>query len=115
MATPKPMLTLSQVMTKLAQKKGIHREFRMDENGKMRFQDSDHIYQPSELCIVKTYRFEGDSNPDDNAVLYVVEDQIGNKGMIIDSYGADSNYSGDEFDKFLREIPEKESDEYDLE
>jgi len=115
METPKPMLTLSQVMTKLAQKKGIHREFRMDENGKMKLQDSDYNYQPSELFIAKTFRFEGDSNPDDNAVLYVVEDFLGNKGMIIDSYGADSNYSGEKFDEFLREIPEKESDEYDME
>jgi hypothetical protein len=29
----------------------------------------------------------------------------GNRGMIIDSYGADSNYPGEKFDEFLRNIP----------
>jgi hypothetical protein len=37
-------------------------------------------------------------------VLYLVKDS-GNMGMIIDSYGADSNYPGEDFDKFLRAIP----------
>jgi hypothetical protein len=37
--------------------------------------------------------------------LYVVKDDAGNRGMIIDSYGADSNYPGEEFDEFLRDIP----------
>ncbi|MBV8327204.1 hypothetical protein [Chryseobacterium sp.] len=105
------MTTLSQVMKKLAER-GIHREFRMDAHGEMKFENSDRIYQPAELIILKTYRFEGDSNPDDNAVLYVIKDSVGNQGMIIDSYGADSNYSGEKFDEFLRNIPILESDEF---
>lgn len=110
----KPMLTLSQVMAKLAKDKGIHREFCMNENSEVRLQDNDHVYQPSELKIVKSYRFEGDSNPSDNAVLYVAQDTSGNKGYFIDSYGADSNYPGDKFDEFLRDIPVEEQDEYDF-
>lgn len=105
------MTTLSQVMAKLAQR-GIHREFRMNENGEMKFENSERIYQPTELTIIKTYRFEGASSPDDNAVLYLVKDSDGNIGMIIDSYGADSNYPGEDFDKFLREIAFDESEDY---
>lgn len=108
------MTTLSQVMTKLTQK-GVHREFRMNENGEMKFENSEKIYQPDELTIVKTYRFEGPSAPDDNAVLYVVKDNTGNIGMMIDSYGAASNYPGEEFDKFLRAIPILENHEFDFE
>ena len=115
METPRPMLTLSQVMNKLAAKKGIHREFRMNECGDMKLQDSEKIYQPSDLKIVKIYRFEGDSNPDDNAVLYVAEDKQGNKGIIIDAYGAESNYPGDKFDEFMRDIPVDEDEEYNWE
>ncbi len=66
------MTTLSQVMKKLSER-GVQREFRMNENCEMKFENSEKIYQPSELTILKTYRFEGDSNPDDNAVLYVVK------------------------------------------
>jgi hypothetical protein len=107
------MTTLSQVMNTLSQR-GIQREFRMNEASEMKFENSEKVYQPSELTILKTYRFEGDSNPDDNAVLYVVKDNAGNRGMIIDSYGADSNYPGEEFDKFLRDIPIQESDEFNF-
>lgn len=109
------MTTLSQVMNKLTER-GIHREFRMNESCEMRLENSEKNYQPSDLTILKTYRFEGDSNPDDNAVLYVVKDTEGNRGMIIDSYGADSNYPGEDFDQFLRAIPieESEEDEYDI-
>ncbi len=107
------MTTLSQVMKTLSER-GIHREFRMNENCEMKFENSDTVYQPSDLTILKTYRFEGDSNPDDNAVLYVVKDNAGNRGMIIDSYGADSNYAGEKFDEFLRNIPVQESEEYNF-
>lgn len=108
------MLTLSQVMTKLAKEKGIHREFRMNDNNEVKLQDNEAVYQPEDLKIVKSYRFEGDSNPSDNAVLYVAQDTQGNKGMIIDAYGADSNYP-EQFDEFIRQIPVEEQDEYDFE
>ncbi|WP_307452504.1 MULTISPECIES: hypothetical protein [Chryseobacterium] len=100
-------------MTKISQR-GIKREFRMNEEGVMTLENSGRSYQPTDLCILKTYRFEGDSNPDDNVALYVVKDTEGNLGMIIDSYGAESNYPGDEFDKFLREIPIQENEEFSL-
>lgn len=106
------MTTLSQVMTRLAQR-GIHREFRMNENCEVKLENSEKIYQPDELTIIKTYRFEGPSNPDDNAVLYLVKDNEGNYGMVIDSYGAETNYPK-EFDNFLREIPILESDEFNF-
>ena len=106
------MATLSQVMHKLATEKGIQREFRMNEAGEMLLQDSEKVYQPSELRIAKSFRFEGDSNPDDSAVLYIMTDKDGNIGMMIDSYGAESNYPGDKFDDFVREIPIKETEEF---
>lgn len=105
------MTTLSQVMERLKER-GVHREFRMNENCEMKFENSDKNYKPTDLTILKTYRFEGDSNPDDSAVLYLVKDTSGNMGMIIDSYGADSNYPGQDFDKFLRDIPVEEIEDY---
>jgi hypothetical protein len=43
--------------------------------------------QPSEFRIVETYRFEGMSNPDDNAVLYAIESEDGLKGVLVNAYG----------------------------
>lgn len=105
------MTTLTSVMETL-RKRGIHKEFRMNENCEMKYEGSDKNYRPEELTIVKTYRFEGPSSPDDNAVLYVVQDNEQNLGIILDSYGANSNYPGEEFDSFLRDIQIQESDEY---
>lgn len=105
------MTTLSQVMETL-RKRGIHKEFRMNEECEMKYESSKKNYLPDELTILKTYRFEGDSNPADNVVLYVVQADDKNFGIIIDSYGAESNYPGPEFDNFLREIPIQESEEY---
>ena len=33
------------------------------------------------------YRFEGDSSPDDNSVLYAIESKGGIKGVLVDAYG----------------------------
>ena len=107
------MPTLSGVMEKLRQE-GITKEFRMNESGEMKYEDSEKNYTPDELTILKTFRIEGDSNPDDSAILYVLQDNSGNKGMIIDSFGIYSTYSGEDFDNFLREIPVEESKEYDF-
>lgn len=107
------MATLSQVMQRLAER-GIHREFRMNDRGEMKLDNSEQNYLSADLLILKTYRFEGDSNPDDSAVLYVLKDNAGNRGMIIDSYGADSNYPGEQFDQFLRDVPILESDEFNF-
>lgn len=104
------MTTLSQVMETLRER-GIDKELRMNEQGEMKFENSDKAYLSSELIILKTYRFEGDSSPDDNVALYVITDNVGNRGMIIDSYGAESNYPGEKFDNFLRDIPVEEIDE----
>lgn len=105
--------TLSEVLNVLRDR-GITKEIRMNEQKQMVLQDSKKIYQPQDLCIVKSYRFEGNSSADDNAVLYVLEAKDGEKATILDSYGSESNYTGPEFDNFLREIPVEEKEEYNI-
>ncbi len=105
--------TLSQVLNTLI-KRGITKEICMNEQNEMILGKDEKTYQPEDLCIVKSYRFEGDSNPDDNAVLYLLQDKEGELATILDSYGAESNYSGEEFDNFLRKVPIQDNPEYDL-
>ena len=111
--TSENMKTLSQVMAILA-KRGITKEFRMNDKNEMKLDNSEKNYLSEDLEIAKTYRFEGDSNPADNTVLIALKAKDGNVGYIIDSYGADSNYSGEEFDNFLRRIPECEDPEFSV-
>lgn len=110
---PKPMLTLSQVMEKLREK-GITDEIRMTDDKKFVISGTEKSYRSEDLKILRTYRFEGASDPADNMALYLVEDLYGNKAMIIDSYGADSNYDGREFDEFIKSLPTEEKEEYDF-
>ncbi|UOE40998.1 hypothetical protein MTP09_14005 [Chryseobacterium suipulveris] len=104
--------TLSEVLETL-RRRGITKEIRMNKENVMVLGDNEKTYKPSDLSIVKSYRFEGNSSADDNAVLYLIEDREGEKATILDSYGSDSNYSGPEFDNFLRQIPFDEKSEYD--
>ncbi|MFT4092128.1 MAG: hypothetical protein QM640_00720 [Niabella sp.] len=107
------MTTLSQVMEKL-RTKGIDNEIFMNENKQMVSERLNKTYQPEDLLIFKTFRFEGFSDPDDNAALYVTEDKGGNMGYIIDTYGTYSNHDGTEFDDFLKKIKVEDRKDQEL-
>ncbi len=44
-------------------------------------------FYPEEFSVDEVYRFEEDSNPEDNSVLYVISSSAGVKGSLIDGYG----------------------------
>jgi hypothetical protein len=60
-------------------------------------------YAADQLRIIKTYRFEGDSDPSDNAILYVIEAHDGMIGYTLDAYGVYTNHD-EKYDDFIREI-----------
>jgi len=43
--------------------------------------------QPDEFEITESYRFEGDSNPDDEAIVYAIESKHGHKGVLVNGFG----------------------------
>ncbi|HLK28416.1 MAG TPA: hypothetical protein VKT28_07535 [Puia sp.] len=73
--------------------------------------DSIHCYttpvslKPSEFEITEVYRFEGDSNPDDEAIVYAIESKHGHKGVLVNGFGISSNETGDEMIKKLSVHP----------
>jgi hypothetical protein len=50
-------------------------------------------YEAKDVHIVNFYRFEGESDPDDTAIMYAMETADGIKGTLVDAYGvyADAN------------------------
>jgi hypothetical protein len=48
-------------------------------------------FQPTELTVAHFYRFEGESNPSDNAIVYAIETKTGEKGTLVDGYGTASD------------------------
>ena len=104
------MTTLSAVLEKLRLRKADN-EFRWTPEGFTAGKGKN--YQPEDLSILRTYRFEGESNPSDSSILYVIEANEDHLiGYSLDAYGAYSNHDGEEgYDNFMRKIPVKDHPE----
>lgn len=44
-------------------------------------------FNADDFEIVEVYRFEGDSDPADEAVVYAIESKSGLKGVLVNGYG----------------------------
>ena len=96
------MTNLVQVLEKLRQQKKDN-EFRWTPEGFSAGRGK--VYQPEDLKIIKTFRFEGESNPDDSSVLFIIEANDGLIGYTIDTYGAGSSHDEEAgYDNFMRQI-----------
>ena len=58
-------------------------------------------YRPEQVQVINFYRFEGQSDPADNAIMYVIETSDGLKGTLIDAYGT---YADGGVNKFMAEV-----------
>lgn len=104
------MTTLSQVLETLRIKKQDN-ELRM-VNGKF-VAPSGKDYDSSELKIIKTYRFEGNSDPSDSSIIYIIEANDGLIGYSIDAFGVYSNHDNElGYDDFIRKIPAHENEDF---
>jgi hypothetical protein len=78
--------TVTEALTGLKQ-----RGFSIDFNiafDKITCSKNEHVLNPDEFEIVEVYRFEGDTNPGDEEVVYAIESKVGNvKGTITSAYG----------------------------
>ena len=63
----------------------------------------DKTYSPDEVKVIDFYRFEGQSDPADSAIMYVIETIDGVKGLLIDAYGA---YADEYVNKFMAKVEE---------
>lgn len=59
-------------------------------------------WKAGDLNVVDYYRFEGMSNPSDNTILYLIETQNDQKGLLVDVYGADIGEISPEMIKKLK-------------
>ena len=79
----------------------------VQESGHLRAADSGEIFHPQDLKIVDIFRFEGASNPDDMAIIYVIEAKGGLKGTLVDSFGL---YGSSDVGRFMNEVPDARSE-----
>ena len=105
------MTTLSTVLEKLHDKE-FDKEFQMTPEGFT--PGNKKYYAPEDLKIIRTYRFEGESDPADQAIIYLIEANDGLIGYSLNAYGVYSDHEDDGYDDFIRKIALEERDEQQL-
>ena len=82
--------TLSETINALIGKGYIH-DFNIQEDCITCHQTKDSL-SPNDFQIDKVYRFEGESNPDDQAILYAISaPNFKLKGTLVNGYGISAN------------------------
>jgi hypothetical protein len=66
---------------------GYKEDFVMEDD-QLKCVSTEKKYDPTEVSIINFFRFEGQNDPDDSSIMYVIETNDGKKGTVIDAYGA---------------------------
>lgn len=100
------MKTLSACI-KMLEDDGFKTQFLALNDG-LKSLSSDRLYKPNQVKIVSFYRFEGNSDPEDNAILYAIEAISGEHGLLVDAYGSEGDINISNFIVEVENIHKKE-------
>lgn len=89
--------TVSQAVNDLKQR-GYTVDFNLKENG---VECGGKILNPKDFEITEFHRFEGNSDPGDEAVVYAIESRTGLKGVLVNAFGVYSESLSDDMIKKL--------------
>lgn len=100
-----PMTTVSEVINHL-KKEGYIIDFNLKENC-LECSGTHLQVHPEDFVIDKHYRFEGISDPADEAVVYAISSpKYDLKGILVNGYGPSSDPLTDQMIAALREKPQ---------
>ena len=94
--------TLSEVTSKLM-KEGYEANIQVIDKSHLKM--GHKTFTNSDVIIDKVYRFEGMSNPSDTSICYAIKSNSGEKGILIDAYGAESS---DIIGAFIKDVKKEE-------
>ncbi len=80
-------------------KRGFTEDFNLAENCIV---CNAQVFKPHEFEITEVYRFEGDSDPADEAIVFGIQSTNGIKGVLVNGYGYQSNTISDDLVKKLQ-------------
>ena len=67
------------------------------------YEGNNHKLLADEFVIDKVYRFEGETNPSDQSILYAISSEKYNvKGILVNGYGVSANAEVDELISALK-------------
>ena len=91
--------TMTEAISDLKQR-GFNIDFNVEE-GKLIAANIPLALQPEEFEIAEVYRFEGETDPADEAIVYAIESRHGQKGILVNGYGPEADGLSDELVKKL--------------
>ncbi|MDP4263816.1 MAG: hypothetical protein Q8941_14910 [Bacteroidota bacterium] len=80
-------------------KRGYNMDFNLTENCLVCHGDKFNV---TDFEIVEFYRFEGDTDPADEAVVYAIESNKGLKGVLVNGYGVSADSMSSDMAKKLQ-------------
>ncbi len=96
------MDTISSVLDHL-KLKGQDNEFAINKHGMVMLRGK--VYFRNEIKIIKTYRFEGESDPAEKTIMYIIKTYDGHVGYSLDAYGMYTNHVNDQFADLIKSMP----------
>lgn len=90
------LTTLQEAMRNF-RNNGYDKDFRLQKDGRLMINGTNKTFAPEDIRIHDELRFEGDSNPDDMSILYVLETTSGEKGLVVNGYGMSADRDLDDF------------------
>ncbi|MBK5269807.1 MAG: phosphoribosylpyrophosphate synthetase [Bacteroidia bacterium] len=98
--------TLSETISGL-KKDGYSLDFNVQQE-RIVCHQANTVLSPEDFEIVKVFRFEGASNPDDLSVLYAISSsKFDMKGVLVNGYGISADAATDAIIARLKTHPEK--------
>ena len=77
--------TLSQTINMLMAEEGYEEDFNLLDK-QLKTEEEKQKFLSDEFIVDEVYRFEGPSNPGDEAILYAISTSSGRKGVLVDGY-----------------------------
>ncbi|MDB5208980.1 MAG: phosphoribosylpyrophosphate synthetase [Flavisolibacter sp.] len=90
--------TVSEAINDL-KKRGFSEDFNLEENCLV---CNAKKFSPEEFEITEVYRFEGPSDPADQAIVYGIEGKDGTRGSLVNGFGYSSEPMGEAIVKKLK-------------
>jgi hypothetical protein len=103
-ADKEQMKTLSSCINTLTTA-GYETQFKIEKGLNLKSLTTENIYHPEDVKINSFYRFEGESDPADNSILYAIETNTGERGTLTDAYGV---YNDALISAFINQVEEIE-------
>lgn len=85
------------------QGKGFTNTYRVEENELVDL-NTKVRFHPAEVYILAEHRFEGETNPSDMSILYVIKTKDGHKGTVLANY---SPASATDMAEFFNRVPKE--------